>query len=624
MVVQERERARREEEMRRREQQHDQWQMDAYAQSHYGYNPTLNQPSMPPRPYEDAQEYAESMSMSMPMQHHFQQPYEEMKDVARGGGPINFNDDAAYGDSATLAEDGLTSSDRRFLLSSADKRSLLYLLGVAYLNHAIELEFLRRYRASTHSFRRAREFARMRLGEQHSLTKMIEHAYRGAINLHPRKVIPPHMPMGPIPREPVTAMTRTMTLPPPHPSSANVSATIRRPSSVSSSTTRPSTSSARSDSASRPSSSSHKPTFSTSTHAVKWIESNLETDPMVARYLPVHFVPWNSFIEICGVATREIDEQSFAPLSMTEDDRRNTRANTFLPPATARNRHAPTSTSTTGKSRSKNRPSHTEEEKEEGQRSLLNGVSVDDVDADADADAEEDGPEVTESMLRARQLEQKRSLAQLQHAEVDASSNSGSRIPSSASATSSTPASNSAAAAVDDDASQVYQSEAVRRFFASSAAAASSLLPAHDEEAGYWSDPEVILSPIPSSSSPRGFKGGAGTVDSNGTSTSGHKTKSPTSTARASSAILRPRGRGRERIKHDPRSIGNIAALHARTKHARNTTKDDSASVNTKKRRKRTRMKLRYLVSSLMNTVIARSMFRASRLCIASPRVPPL
>ncbi len=70
-----------------------------------------------------------------------------------------------------------------------DRRSsLMAMIAIAYHNMAVEQEYLRQYRASTHSYRRATEFASKRLGDAHPMTHIIVESYQAAVNLHPYHV----------------------------------------------------------------------------------------------------------------------------------------------------------------------------------------------------------------------------------------------------------------------------------------------------------------------------------------------------------------------------------------------------------------------------------------------------
>lgn len=97
------------------------------------------------------------------------------------------------GDSTGDAGAGVNSA----VSHEGDKQSILHLIAIAYHNMAVEQEFLRQFRASTHSYRRAAEFASKRLGTEHLITRTIQHAYEGAVNLHPLKVTGPNQSMNP-------------------------------------------------------------------------------------------------------------------------------------------------------------------------------------------------------------------------------------------------------------------------------------------------------------------------------------------------------------------------------------------------------------------------------------------
>lgn len=100
-------------------------------------------------------------------------------------------------DSDSESTSGESASGTASSSSSSDRASLLALIAVAMHNMAVNQEFLRQYRAATHSYRRAYEFASRRLGVDHVMTRTIEHAYEGAANLHPLKVIAPSQSMNP-------------------------------------------------------------------------------------------------------------------------------------------------------------------------------------------------------------------------------------------------------------------------------------------------------------------------------------------------------------------------------------------------------------------------------------------
>lgn len=284
---------------------------------------------------------------------HQQQQQQQQYGGGGGGAELDHGDED---DSDAGVGGGARGDSHSASLSSSDKTSLLHMIAISYHNMAVEQEFLRQFRAATHSYRRAADFAQKRLGADHALTRMIVHAYEGATNLHPLRVAGASQSMNP-----------------------HVALTVSNVRGA------------------------HMAGVGPSAHN-KWLVPALENTAMTARHIPVRVVPWNSFAEVSGMPGRAA---SAAPSPAP------------LPPT-----GAGAGTGMRGRRPGPRHHSMAEEEKDAGYYGHAGG---DDNDGEGEGDEsgagagaayaagealdeEDDGPELSEHDLRARNAAQKRAL----------------------------------------------------------------------------------------------------------------------------------------------------------------------------------------------------------------------
>lgn len=283
-------------------------------------------------------------------------------------------------------------------LNSSDKSSLLHMIAVAYFNCACEQEFLKQYRASTHSYRRAQEFATKRLGSAHIMTRIIHHAYEGAANLHPLRI---------------TSAGHSM-----HPQSEAVLGNLLL---------------AKVSEASK-----HN----------KFLAGSLAGNRMVARHIPVRMVPINTFLEVAGMPGRKPGGKNNEQQQQQQPRGRGARNNEQW------------GSSGGG-----------EEQKEGAYDFSEEGPYPE--------DGDDDGAEVSEADLRARQASQRRQLQQ----QTTAGSSLHPSYPPPQGIMN------------PEEEQPQAQGSAARRDGGGGAFSSGA---AGTEEAGYWSDPEVA--PVSASS----------------------------------------------------------------------------------------------------------------------------
>jgi hypothetical protein len=332
-----------------------------------------------------------------------------------------------------------TGSDSQFaggpMLSGNDKASLLHMIAISYFNMAVEYEFLRSYRASTHAFRRALEFAQRRLGKEHPMTRTIAQAYEGAANLHPMRVTAPNRSMDPLAQGVPQRVPKGQAT---HAGPLSALSTALARGTVDGSWSVP--------------------------------PALLESNPMVARHIPVRLVAFNSFAQVSGAMPGP--GRGFGATA----------------PASARSRRH---------HEQQQQYSSQQQQEEKEQYEGLDGHEAPEEEGDgqqghgADEYENDDdfGPELTEHSLRARQVQQNRVLAQHQAAAGGSAGGSGSLYPSHP----------PPSVPMNDEDAQQHHPRADTA--------------TGTEEAGYWSDPEVSdlapsLAGTPHGAVQRGGRGG--------------------------------------------------------------------------------------------------------------------